>query len=175
MKRRVTSQYFAMSVKRFSLAVGVIYLFLGLSGAIPALTGSVESASQIAGDITVTQGVRNLYGLFPINTFESLVYVVIGLGGLAGFIGTEPFARLYADTLAVWLGLIGVLGFIPIANSLFGIMPIFGNDIWLHLGTAIAAAYFGFFLDRGRPGRDPSVPDSLDRDPLEQTPVGSDS
>jgi hypothetical protein len=27
----------------------------------------------------------------------------------------------------------------------FGLMPIAGNDIWLHLLLAVIAAYFGFF------------------------------
>lgn len=164
-----------MSVKMFSLVVGVLYLILGFSGAIPSLLNPTEAASQVVfGDVTL-EGVRALYGLFPINAFESIVYIIIGLIGLIGFVGTEPFARLYADSLAVWLGLVGILGLIPIANTLFGIMPIYGNDVWLHLGTAIAAAYFGFFLDRGRPGQDPSVPDALTPNPLEKAPIGSDS
>ena len=165
---------YLMSVKKFSLVIGILYLTLGISGAISASPGTAELSAQITDSAVVAQGVHSLFGLFPINTFESFVYIVIGLGGLVGFVGTEPFARLYADTLAVWLGLIGVLGFIPVANQLFGLMPIYGNDVWLHLSTAIAAAYFGFFLDRGRPDRDPSVPDSLDPDPLEQAPIGSE-
>jgi len=164
-----------MSVKTFSLAVGILYLTLGFSGAMASLIDPSEAASQVvSGDVTL-EGIRALYGLFPVNAFESIVYIVIGLVGLVGFVGTEPFARLYADSLAVWLGLIGILGLIPIANTLFGIMPVYGNDVWLHLGTAIAAAYFGFFLDKGRPGRDPSAPDALTPNPFENAPIGSDS
>jgi hypothetical protein len=40
-------------------------------------------------------------------------------------------------------------------------MPIYGNDVWLHLGTAVAAAYFGFALDKGRLGKDPSTSEPL--------------
>jgi Domain of unknown function (DUF4383) len=70
-------------------------------------------------------------------------------------------SRLYAETLAVWLGFLAILGLIPIANTLFGLMPIYGNDVWLHLGTAVAAAYFGFALDKGRLGKDPSTSEPL--------------
>lgn len=164
-----------MSVKKFSGAVGLVYLFLGLLGAIPSFLMPAESIPQIVSEVGVTRGFGNLFGLFPINAFESVVYIVIGLAGLVALVGTEPFARLYADTLAVWLGLIGLLGLIPTANTLFGLMPIYGNDVWLHLGTAAIAAYFGFFLDQGRPGRDPSASDTFDRDPLERTPIKSDS
>jgi hypothetical protein len=27
---------------------------------------------------------------------------------------------------------------------MFGVIPLFGHDIWLHAGTAALAAYFGF-------------------------------
>ena len=162
-----------MSVKKFSGAIGLIYLALGLFGAIPSFLTS-SSIPQIVSEVGVTRGYGNLFGLFPINAFEAIVYIAIGLAGLAAFVGTEAFARLYADTLAVWLGLIGILGLIPVANTLFGLMPIYGNDVWLHLGTAAIAAYFGFFLDRGRPNRDPSASDTFDRGPLERTPIESD-
>ena len=164
-----------MSVKKFSGAVGLTYLALGLFGIIPSFLPPVSSVPEIVAEVGVTRGYGNLLGVFPINAFEAIVYIVIGLAGLTALFGTEPFARLYADTLAVWLGLIGVLGLIPTANTLFGLMPIYGNDVWLHLGTAAIAAYFGFFLDRGRPGRDPSASDTYDTDPLERTPIKSDS
>ena len=164
-----------MSVKKFSGAVGLTYLAFGLFGAIPSFLTPAKSIPQIVSEVGVTQGYGNLLGVFPINAFEVIVYIAIGLAGLVAFVGTEPFARLYADTLAVWLGLIGILGLIPTANTLFGLMPIYGNDVWLHLGTAAIAAYFGFFLDKGRPGRDPSASDTYDTDPLERTPIASDN
>ncbi|MGD1865233.1 MAG: DUF4383 domain-containing protein [Phormidesmis sp.] len=155
-----------MSVRYFSLIVGLVYLALGISGVLPNFVEPIEVAPRLMAEVGVTDGLGYLYGLFPVNTFESMIYMVIGMGGLAGFVGTEVFARLYADTLAVWLGLAGILGLIPIANTFFGLIPLYGNDVYLHLGTAAIAAYFGFFLDQGRPNRDPSVPDSLKPEPL---------
>ncbi len=160
-----------MPVRYFSLIVGLVYLVLGITGILPSFIDPIEVAPRLMSEVGVTDGLGYLYGLFPINTFEAMIYVVIGLGGIAGYAGTEVFARLYADTLAVWLGFFGILGFIPIANTFFGLIPLYGNDVYLHLGTAVIAAYFGFFLDRGRPDLDPSVPDSLKPDPLTRTPL----
>ncbi len=162
-----------MSVRYFSLVIGLIYLAFGITGVLPTFVDPIEIAPKLMAEVGVTDGLGYLYGLFPINAFEAMIYVVIGLGGLAGFAGTEVFARLYADTLAVWLGFFGILGLIPIANTFFGLIPLYGNDVYLHLGTAAIAAYFGFFLDRGRPDLDPSVPDSLKPDPLTRAPFGS--
>lgn len=164
-----------MSVKRFSLAVGLLYLVLGFLGVVPFFVSPTEAVPQIVNEVGVPEGFGNLFGVFPINSFEAVVYIVVGLGGLVGFVGTEPFARLYADTIAVWFALIGLLGLIPVANTFFGLMPIYGIDVLLHLTTAVAAAYFGFYLDRGRPGKDPSASDQLDPTPLERTPIRSDS
>jgi hypothetical protein len=33
---------------------------------------------------------------------------------------------------------------IPPLDTLFGLTPLFGNDIWLHAALAVIAAYFGF-------------------------------
>ncbi|MEL7330610.1 MAG: DUF4383 domain-containing protein [Cyanobacteria bacterium J06560_2] len=164
-----------MSVRYFSLAVGLIYFIFGITGVLPNFVDPIEVAPRLMSEVGVTDGLGYLYGLFPVNTFEAMIYVVIGVGGFAAYAGTEPFARLYADTLAVWLGFLGILGLIPIANTFFGLIPLYGNDVYLHLGTAAIAAYFGFFLDRGRPNRDPSVPDALKPEPLTRSPLHSES
>ena len=41
-----------------------------------------------------------------------------------------------------------VLGLIPAVNTLFGLLPIHGHDVWLHAVLALPAAYFGFFGPR---------------------------
>ncbi len=163
-----------MAVRYFSLVVGLVYSVLGLSGLIPSLVSPIDVVPRLIEEVGVTNGLGYLFGLFPINAFESSLYLVVGLAGLAGYAaGTEAFARLVVDTFAVWLGFLGILGLIPIANTFFGLMPLYGNDVWLHLGTAIAAAYFGFYLDKGRRDKDPSVPNELKPEPLSRTPLRS--
>ena len=53
-------------------------------------------------------------------------------------------ARRFSRGLALFYGGLAVLGLIPGLNTTFGLIPIFGHDVWLHAGTAAAAAYFGF-------------------------------
>ncbi|MEM7593521.1 MAG: DUF4383 domain-containing protein [Cyanobacteria bacterium P01_A01_bin.83] len=40
---------------------------------------------------------------------------------------------------------IAVLGTVPVARTVFGIMPIFGNNIWFNGLTGAIATYYGFF------------------------------
>ena len=40
--------------------------------------------------------------------------------------------------------MVAVLGLLPQTNTTFGLIPIYGADVWLHAVIAAAAAYFGF-------------------------------
>jgi hypothetical protein len=36
------------------------------------------------------------------------------------------------------------MGLIPGLKTLFGLVPLYGHDVWLHATLAIVVAYFGF-------------------------------
>jgi hypothetical protein len=150
-----------MAVRYFALAAGVIYSALGFLGLLSVFVEPNQMIPPIMSEVGVTSGFGYLFGLLPINVFEGFVYLILGLAGIVAYVGNEVVSRLYAETLAVWLGFLAFLGLIPVANTLFGLMPIYGNDVWLHLATAVVAAYFGFALDKGRTGRDPSPSEPL--------------
>ncbi|MEL6903277.1 MAG: DUF4383 domain-containing protein [Cyanobacteria bacterium J06606_4] len=151
-----------MSVRSFALATGLLYSVLGLFGLVSGFVEPAQSVPSFIEEIGVAQGFGYLFGLFPIDVFEGFVYLVIGVMGIAAFAGNEVVSRLYAEALAVWLGFLAILGCIPIANTVFGLMPIYGSDVWLHGVTALLGAYFGFFLDKGRRGKDPSPSQPLE-------------
>jgi hypothetical protein len=52
-----------------------------------------------------------------------------------------------------------VLGLVPGLNTVFGLVPIHGHDVWLHAGTALAAAYFGWRKEEWVERRVTSRPD----------------
>jgi hypothetical protein len=39
---------------------------------------------------------------------------------------------------------LAVAGLIPGINTVLGLIPVHGNDVWLHALLAAVAAYFGF-------------------------------
>ena len=39
---------------------------------------------------------------------------------------------------------LAVAGLIPGLRTMFGLVPLFGHDVWLHVALAAPAAYFGF-------------------------------
>ena len=126
-----------------SAVFGAVYVLVGILGFIPGLvTGSAPSGMESADG--------NLLGIFPINAIHNVVHLAIGGALLYGATGREA-ALMVMKVVGVTYLLVGVLGFI--APDTFGLMPIGGNDIWLHLATAAILLGVAFMdPDRDREG-----------------------
>jgi uncharacterized protein DUF4383 len=129
-----------MTTRNFAMALGVIYIVVGVLGFVPRLLTSPAEAPPL----TVNQSYGYLFGLFPVNILHSLVHLAIGVWGVLAARSALGGARTYAASVAVIFGVLTVMGFIPRLNTVFGLIPLFGHDVWLHALTAIVAAYFGF-------------------------------
>jgi uncharacterized protein DUF4383 len=129
-----------MQIRYFALIMGIIYVLVGLLGFIP---GARHPAPPGAPDLALNASYGYLLGLFPINLLHNLVHLGVGVWGLTAYTNISR-ARGFACGLAVFYGLLTIMGLIPGLNTLFGLAPLFGHDIWLHALTAIVAAYFGW-------------------------------
>ncbi|ADV66343.1 DUF4383 domain-containing protein [Deinococcus maricopensis] len=129
-------------VRTFALIIGIIYLLVGIMGFIPSLVSAPTGP-----DLVVHANHGRLLGLFPVNLTHNLVHLAIGVWALAAsrsFSGSVGFAR----GLTVLYGLLAIMGLIPGLNTMFGLAPLHGNDVWLHAGPAAVAAYFGWVAAR---------------------------
>ena len=136
-----------MSGRSFALVFGILYLGAGLLGLMP---GMLAPANAPPLGFDVMYGV--VLGLFPVNLLHTLVHLAIGAWGLWAFMG-HASPTFFARSLALFYGVLGVMGLIPGLNTVFGLLPLHGHDVWLHLGTAAFAAYAGWphpAADRGR-------------------------
>ena len=127
-----------MAIKTFSLLFGIVFLVAGVAGFIPGLSPVHDHPG-----LMVDAGSRLALGLFPVNLLHNIVHILFGLWGLAA---ARSFSRsrIYARGVAIIYGLLTVMGLIPGLNTTFGLIPIYGNDVWLHALLALVAAYFGF-------------------------------
>ena len=128
-----------MNTRNFAMVAGIVYIVVGVLGFVPRLLTSPADAPPL----TVNQAYGYLFGLFPVNILHSLVHLAVGVWGVLAA-STLGAARTYAVSMAVIFGVLTVMGFVPGLNTVFGLIPLFGHDIWLHAVTAIVAAYFGF-------------------------------
>jgi hypothetical protein len=129
----------ARYVRYFAVVYGIVFLLVGIAGFVPGLV----APPQPAADVAVEEGFGRLFGLFPVNVLHNVVHLAFGVWGLAAY-RTFSAARLYARSVAVIYGVLTVMGLIPLLNTTFGLIPLYGHDVWLHALLAIVAAYFGW-------------------------------
>ena len=129
-----------MKTSTFALVIGIAYLGAGLLGLIPAalVPPPIDAPPT---NFTLLYGY--LLGLFPVNLLHSLVHIVIGAWGISAWSGRSSSIS-FARGLAILYGALAVLGMFPLLNTAMGMIPIHGNDVWLHGITAVVAAYFGW-------------------------------
>ena len=125
-----------MSARTAALVFGIVFAVVGFLGFMPA------PPPPDAPPLTMDHGHGMVLGLFPINTPHNVVHLLFAILGIAAWAG--GWARTYFQIVAVSYVALTVMGLIPATQTTFGLIPIWGNDVFLHGAIAVAAAYFGF-------------------------------
>jgi hypothetical protein len=79
----------------------------------------------------------------PVSPIVAAVHLMLGLWGLAARAGASSPVR-YARAATVIFTLLAIVGLVPALHPFLGLLPIEGRDVWMHLVSALIAAYFGF-------------------------------
>ena len=120
------------TVQRVAQIFGIVFILVGLYGFTATGMGNMEADPTRA---------PQLLGLFPVNVVHNVVHVLFGIWGLAAsrtFGGARSYARI-AGSLYLVLAVLGLL----MPNG-FGLVPLGGNDVWLHLVLGVVLAGVGF-------------------------------
>ncbi len=118
-------------VKRFAMISGVVFIILGVLGV--TVTGGMQM-----GDAA---NAPKLFGLFPVNLLHNLVHVLIGVWGVLAarsFAAAQAYCKLGG---MVYLAL-AILGMVD--PTMFGLIPMGGNDIFLHTVFGVLLVWVGF-------------------------------
>jgi hypothetical protein len=137
------------NIQKAALAVGVVFLLVGVLGFIPGITSNYESLG-FAGHGSEAL----LLGIFQVSVLHNIVHLLFGAAGIA-MARTAAQSRNYlivggAIYLVLWLyGLL--IGHDTAANF----VPVNTADNWLHFVLGVAMLGLGFALSRGtaRAGR----------------------
>lgn len=120
---------------------GIVFLVVAVLGFLtPGGTGMESDPARAP----------HVLGLFPVNLVHNIVHLLFGLWGLAASRSWSG-ARSYGRIGAVIYLVLAVLGFV--APNGFGLVPLGGHDIWLHLVLAGGLAWIGF----SGPATDPDL------------------
>lgn len=143
-----------MGERYCALALGLIFTIIGVAGFVPSLLSlpSTESAEiAVNGPSWYSAGFAYIFGLFPTNFIHNLVHCLVGVTGIAAYTDGR-FARVYCRVFAYAYALLAILGLLPFGKTLFGLMPIFGNNVWFNGITAAIAGYFGLIKPASEAG-----------------------
>lgn len=133
-----------MKTRLFALVVGIAFLLAGVMGFVPAFR-NIGGHTMPMLTVNATSGF--FLGLFPVNVLHNIVHLLVGVLGIAAY-RSYSMARGFSRGLAIFYLVLAIMGLIPVLNTTFGLIPIFGGDVWLHALTALLAAYFGFLAPR---------------------------
>lgn len=125
-----------MGTRTAALLFGVAFVVFGFLGFVPS------PPPPDAPSLTVEHGYGMALGIFPVNTLHDLMSLLFGLFGVGAW--ASGHWRTYFQALAVSFALLAVLGLNAATYTLFGFVPIWGADVYLHSAIALAAFYFGF-------------------------------
>jgi hypothetical protein len=118
-------------VKRVAMLFGVIFIIVGVLGfTVPGGMAMGDAANA-----------PRLLGLFPVNLLHNLVHILFGVWGLAAarsFTGAVAYCKL-AGMIYLALAVIGL-----VAPTTFGLIPIGGNDVFLHTVLGVLLVWVGF-------------------------------
>ena len=121
------------TIQRVAQIFGWVFVVVAVWGFIVS-GGSMEADPAMA---------PKVMGLFPVNLLHNLVHLAFGVWGIMAarsITGAKGYA-LWAGLIYLVLTVLGL--FVP---TTFGLIPIGGNDIWLHalLGVALLGAWAAF-------------------------------
>ena len=129
-------------IQRASMAVGVVFLLVGILGFIPGIT-------ENAGDLKFAghESPAELLGLFQVSVLHNIVHLLFGVLGLAAA-RTATASRSFlvgggALYLALWL-----YGMVIDKASDANFVPFNTADDWLHFGLGAGMLALGLALSR---------------------------
>ncbi|AGL15858.1 DUF4383 domain-containing protein [Actinoplanes sp. N902-109] len=129
-------------VQTTALAVGLVFLLVGILGFVPGVT-SDYSALSFAGHHSGAK----LLGVFEVSVLHNIVHLLFGIAGLA-LARTAANARLFligggAIYLVLWL-----YGLVIHQDSAANFVPVNTADNWLHFALGIGMIGLGLATTR---------------------------
>ena len=125
-------------IRTAAFVLGAVYLVVGALGFIPAAVFGDAHASMPSAS-------GNLLGIFPINALHNVVHLAIGAALVYGATATAA-AILVSRVVGATYVVVGLAG-IPFPDG-FGLLPLGGVDVLLHLATGAVLLWLGFATAR---------------------------
>jgi hypothetical protein len=130
------------NVQKAALAVGAVFLLVGLLGFVPGITSQYDQLS-FAGH----ESGAMLLGLFQISVLHNIVHLLFGAAGIA-MSRTISGARSYLLYGGIIYLVLWIYGLVIDQNSDGNFVPLNGADNWLHFLLGVGMVALALLLTR---------------------------
>ena len=129
-------------VQLAALAVGAVFLLVGILGFIPGITTDYDTMNFAGHDSEA-----KLLGIFQVNVLQNIVHLLFGVAGLA-LARTAVHSRAYLIGggivyLALW-----IFGLVIPRDEAINFVALNTADNWLHFVLGVGMIGLGFVLGR---------------------------
>lgn len=132
------------NVQKAALAVGAVFLLVGILGFIPGITSNYDQLS-FAGHHSEAL----LLGVFQVSILHNIVHLLFGVGGIA-MAKTRTGARNYLLWGGVVYLVLWIYGLLIDHDSSANFVPVNSADNWLHLVLGVGMIALALLLTRDR-------------------------
>jgi len=130
------------AVQKAALAVGVVFLAVGVLGFIPGVTSQYDTLGAAGHDSEAM-----LLGIFQVSVLHNIVHLLFGVAGIA--MARRPgSARSYLIGGGVVYLVLWLYGLFIDKQSGANFVPLNSADDWLHFVLGVGMIALGFLLTR---------------------------
>jgi hypothetical protein len=137
----------ALPIQRAAMAVGVVFLLVGVLGFVPGVTTHYSSMSFNGHD-----SMAKLLGVFMVSVLHNIVHLLFGVAGVA-MARAAHLSRLYLIGGGIIYLVLFVYGVIIDQASSANFVPVNTADNWLHLVLGLGMIAIGIVLSRNLASR----------------------
>ena len=130
-------------VQQVAMAVGAVFLVVGVAGFIPGITTNVDDL-EFAGHSSEAE----LLGLFQVSILHNIVHLLFGVAGLA-MARTARLSVIYLIGGGLIYAVLWIYGLIIDSGSDANFVPLNDADNWLHFALAVGMVALGLAGSRG--------------------------
>lgn len=141
------------TVQRAAMAVGAVFLVVGIAGFIPGITTNLYGGLELAGH----DGDAELLGIFQVSVLHNLVHLLFGVAGLVGARTRSGSRTFLVGGGAIYL-VLWIYGLIIDKESGANFVPLNTADDWLHFVLGVGMIALGLALGRAQEGGHVAAP-----------------
>jgi hypothetical protein len=130
-------------LRKAAMAVGVVFLLVGILGFVPGITSSY-------GDMTFAghDSGAELLGIFQVSILHNIVHLLFGVAGIAAA-RTASGSRAYLVGGGIIYLVLWIYGLVISQDSGANFVPVNTADNWLHFVLGVGMIGVGLALSRG--------------------------